>query len=191
MVTTAAIGRRVTAIKKHHGSPGWAPGASAALQDRNLHDPVAPAHQSRGEALILLPQSPAWSTVVQKGVHKPPNAAVQPSRSTSAVQVCSKWKQQRKMGIIDTGTESNIPVVKTKLVTVFATRFSPNLDADTLCCYVTERLGKPVTCRKIDSTRNRFSAFHITAECNEVEDIYNPQLWRTRIYVCRYFEARR
>lgn len=58
------------------------------------------------------------------------------------------------MGITGTGTEYNIPVVQMKLVSV--TRFSPSLDPDTLCAYLTERLGKMVTCPKIDSTHNRF-----------------------------------
>lgn len=48
-----------------------------------------------------------------------------------------------KMGITGTGTEYNIPVVPMKLVSV--TRFSPSLDPDTLCAYLTERLGKMVT----------------------------------------------
>ena len=48
-----------------------------------------------------------------------------------------------------------------------------------------------MTCRKIDSSLNRFSSFHITAECNEVTDIYNPQLWPAGTNVCRYYEARR
>lgn len=82
-------------------------------------------------------------------------------------------------------------MIKTKLVSVFATRFSPDLDAKTLCDYLTEKLGKTVTCRKIDSTRNRFSSFHVTAECNEVTDMYEPQLWPEGIYVRRYFEARK
>lgn len=52
-------------------------------------------------------------------------------------------------------------------------------------------MGKPVTCRKIESTRNRFSSFHVTAECNEIADMYDPQLWPAGIYVRRYFEARK
>lgn len=85
---------------------------------------------------------------------------------------------------------SNIQVITTKLVSVFAARFSPDLDADTLCDYLTETLGnKSVTCRKIETARNRYSSFHITAECNDISDMYNPQLWLARIYVRRYYEA--
>lgn len=157
-----------------------------------MTDSEASACQSQGEAPGPLPQSPAWSTVVGKGLrktHKPPNAAMQPYNV--AVQARLKREQRRKMGIVGTSTESNIPVVKTKLVSVFATRFSPSLDAVTLCSYLTEKLGKSVTCRKIDSTRNRFSSFHVTAECNEVANMYDPQLWPAGTYVRRYFEARR
>ena len=96
------------------------------------------------------------------------------------------------MGIIGTSTENNIQVIKTKLVSVFASRFSHNLDADTLRNYLTEKLGnKSVTCRKIDSAQNRFSSFQVTAECNEVHDMYDPQLWPDGTHVRRYYEARR
>lgn len=63
-------------------------------------------------------------------------------------------REQRNVGMFGTGTECNIGVVKTKLVNVFATRFSPNLDADTLRGYLSEKLenGK-VTCRKIESAQ--------------------------------------
>ena len=83
-------------------------------------------------------------------------------------------------------------MVKTKLVSVFASRFSPNLDADTLRKYLSEKLcNNSVSCRKIDSSRNRFSSFYITAQCNEVADMYDPQLWPAGTYVRRYYEARR
>lgn len=81
------------------------------------------------------------------------------------------------MGISGTSTENNIQMVKTKLVSAFVSRLSPNLDADTLRNYLTEKLSnKSVTCRKIDLTRNRFNSFHVTEECNEVADMYDPQL---------------
>lgn len=54
---------------------------------------------------------------------------------------------------------SNIPVIKTKLVSVIATKVSPDLDADILCGYLTEKLCQSVKCRKIDSMCNRFSLF--------------------------------
>ncbi|RXN10872.1 hypothetical protein ROHU_004378 [Labeo rohita] len=146
---TAVIGHRVTAMEKLCGSSGarrWA-GTGSASQERELQDLAAPACQLQREVSSPLPESPAWSTVLKKGVRKPkkpPNAAGQPK--TGAIQTRSKREQRRVKGIIGTGTESNIPVVKTKMVSVFATRFSPHLDADTLCSYLTESLGKSVTC---------------------------------------------
>ncbi|ROL51267.1 hypothetical protein DPX16_1509 [Anabarilius grahami] len=155
-VATAIMDRRVTAMEKLRGSPDWEHGfgAAPASQERVLQDSVVPACQSREEISSPLSQSPAWSTVVGKGVRKPcksPNAVGQ---SNTAMKGRFKGEERRKMGIIGTGTESNIPVVKTRLVSVFSTRFSPSLDADTLSSYLTEKMGKSVTCRKIDSTRN-------------------------------------
>ena len=60
-----------------------------------------------------------------------------------------------------------------------------------LCDYLIKKLGKSVTCRKIDSTHNRFSLFNVTAECNEVDEMYDPQIWPAGVYIRRYFEARR
>ena len=89
-----------------------------------------------------------------------------------------------------TSTESNIGVVKTELVNVFATRFSPTLDAVSLRDYLMEKLEtKMVTCRKIESAHSRYGSFHITAECNNVTDMYNPKLWPEGTYVRRYYEA--
>lgn len=39
--------------------------------------------------------------------------------------------ERKKVGIIGTGTSSTIDVIKTKLVNIFATKFSPDLEADT------------------------------------------------------------
>ena len=136
------------------------------------------------------PQSPLWSAAVKKGRKKlgslkanvPPKPCNKPAHFK---------REQRNDGIIGTGTESNIGVVKTKLVNVFATRFSPTLDADTLRDYLTEKLeAKTVTCRKIESARSRYGSFHITAECNNVADMYDPKLWPEGTYVRHYYEAR-
>ena len=129
------------------------------------------------------PQSPQWSTVVKNGRKK--------ERATDVAPKPHRKREQRNAGVVGTGKESNIGVVKTKLVKVFATKFSPTLDADTLCGYLAEKLeNNTVTCRKIESANNRYSSFHITAECNNVADMYDPNLWPAGIYVRRYYEPR-
>ncbi len=88
----------------------------------------------------------------QQGKHKPQKPQnVHIQLKPGGTQ--SRKREQRNVGIIGTGTASNIPVIKTKLVSVFATRFSPDLDSQTLCDYLTEKLSKTVTCRRIDTTR--------------------------------------
>ena len=85
------------------------------------------------------PQSPQWSAAVKKGRKKlgslKANVPPKPHNKPAHFK-----REQRNDAIIGTGTESNIGVVKTKLVNVFATRFSPTLDADTLRDYLTEKL---------------------------------------------------
>jgi len=77
--------------------------------------------------------------------------------------------------------QRNILTVVKRMVSLFAKRFSPNHDDEVLRSYLTDKLGKTVTCRKIDPSRKRFV----------VMDIYDPQFWPEGNYVCHYFEARR
>ncbi|KAK7909675.1 hypothetical protein WMY93_014359 [Mugilogobius chulae] len=160
--------------------------ATTSARFRGETDLNVPLSDSGPEELLSAPTHAEWSTVVKRGRHTRPNAPLQPQQNRS------KREQRRKAGIIGTGTASNIPVVKTKLVSVFATRFSPELDADTLGSYLSERLGKAVTCEKIQTVRNnRFGSFRVLAECNEVGELYDAQLWPEGIYVRRYYEARK
>ena len=195
----ALLDRRVSAIERRRESLDRAPdngSESTERQDGGTQEPAA-AGTTRlslgaGETTIPPPQSPLWSAVVEKRRRKSPGNKPNPAKQLQpgATQARTKRDQQKKKGIIGTSTSSNITVVKTKMVSVFATRFSPTLEAETLCAYMSDKLGKPVTCRKIDSTRNRFSSFQVTAECNEVAEMYDPQLWPDGIFVRRYFEIR-
>lgn len=76
------------------------------------------------------------------------------------------------------------------MVSVCATKFDPNLDANTLSVYLKEKLVREVNCLKIELTRSRFSSFCVTAECNNVAEMYDPQLWPAGSFVRRYFEPR-
>lgn len=134
--------------------------------------------------------TPPW-TLVEGGKrsnnrHKqiPENAAVKSNPRLNP----SRGKKTG--GIVGTSTAGNIQVIKTKLVSVFATKFSPDLDAETLTSYMKDKLKREVTCHKIDTVQSRFSSFKITAECNEVEEMYNPTLWPEGIFVRRFYEPR-
>lgn len=97
-------------------------------------------------------------------------------------------RERKKTGIIGTGTASIKQAVKTKMVSVFATKFDLSLDAATLSDYLKVKLGREVMCRKIESAHSRFSSFQVTAECNEVAEMYDPQLWPAGSFVRRYYE---
>ncbi len=128
----------------------------------------------------------AWTIVVKEGrrlKHVPQSATDQcvPAR-----------KEKRKMGITGTSNVCAIKTVTSKLVSVFATRFDPALDADILRGYLVEKLqNQTVVCRKIAPTQGRYSSFHVTAECNDVGCVYDPDLWPAGIYVRHYYNARR
>lgn len=101
--------------------------------------------------------------------------------------------QRKKTGnakpIIGTGTVGNIRVVKTKLVSVFASKFSPDLDAETLSGYLKEKLGREITCQRIDTVHRRCGSFKITAECDEVNEMYDLELWPEGALVRRYYQG--
>ena len=95
------------------------------------------------------------------------------------------------MPIVGTSLVSTIKTVKTKLVSVFATKFAPDLDAETLSLYLKEKLHRDVTCVKIDNDRSRFGSFKVTAECDNIADMYSPELWPEGAFVRRYYEPRK
>ncbi|CAM4428318.1 unnamed protein product [Leuciscus chuanchicus] len=57
--------------------------------------------------------------------------------------------------------------------------------------YLKMKLNREVTCRKIEATQSRFSSFCISGECNDVAELYDPQLWPAGTFVRCYYEARR
>ena len=63
------------------------------------------------------------------------------------------------------------------MVSVFVSKFDPNLDAITLSDYLKDKLDREVKCRKIETTLSRFSSFCVTAECDNVAEMYDPHLW--------------
>ncbi len=95
------------------------------------------------------------------------------------------------MSVVGTGAVGNIRMVKTKLVSVFVSKFTPDLDALTLSEYLKEKLGRDVACQKIETVQSRYSSFKVSAECNEVSEMYDPQLWPEGAFVRRYYEPRR
>lgn len=136
-------------------------------------------------------QPSAWSTVVKEGrrlKQVPENSAYR--RATPRSGRTPARHARKKPSIIGTGEGSNILAVKTKMVRVFATKFDPCVDVNTLSDYLKKKLGREVTCRKIETTQSRFNSFCVSAECQDVEELYDPQLWPAGIYIRRYYEPR-
>ena len=134
-----------------------------------------------------------WSEVVKKG--RPRKGSVKPMAQGGA-HICKPHPvgKSRRLGtvpIVGTGSVSTIRTVKTKLVSVFATKFSPELDAETLSAYLKVQLRREVTCIKIPTAHNRFVSFKVSAMCDELSEMYCPELWPKGALVRRYYEARK
>lgn len=194
--STEIIDRRVAEIEQSRSAPGvdmrecasgeravGAPSSAVLEETLDQTDDNEPAdyHASARE----------WTTVVKEGrrVKHMPQPAVE--KKPSAFRAPAR-RERKKTGVTGTSTASSIQAVTTKLVSLFATRFNPALEAETLCDYLTGKLNnKSVTCRKIASTQSRYSSFHVVAECNDVAALYDPELWPAGAYIRRYYEARR
>ncbi|KAJ8362080.1 hypothetical protein AAFF_G00398150 [Aldrovandia affinis] len=208
-VVSATLDNRLTAVEKPRGQgatssaaslsaaeiqPGPVPGSSSAVVERPLGpgetediQPAQPDDSAQGRT-----QSPAWSKVVREGRRQKqvPENSDQQRHIPRTVKTLARH-ERKKTGIIGTGVVSNILAVKTKMVSVFATKFDLNVDADTLSDYLKEKLGREVKCRKIETAQSRFSSFCVTAECNDVAEMYDPQLWPAGSFVRRFYEPRR
>ena len=129
-----------------------------------------------------------WSTVVKKrpAQRKSVNRSAQPVPKQRV-----KSDQRRLKPVVGTGVQGAIKVVKTKMVHVFATKFTPDLDANTLSTYLREKLNRVVNCERIVTVGTRYSSFKVWAECNDVEELYNSNIWPKGSLVRRYFEPRK
>ena len=173
----AGTDRQVTAAIGKSNS-----GHTPRLRQPSATTPVAVARESS--------QNTDWSTIVREGgrlksVPERSTAQRKPQLGKTTV------RRERKTGITGTGTGSHIKAISTKMVSVFATKFDLSLEADSLGLYLKEKLGREVKCRKIASAQSRFSSFCVTAECNNIEEMYDPDLWPTGSFVRRYYEPRR
>lgn len=132
-------------------------------------------------------RSPKWSQVVKRN-RRPQNAAL---LTTSQSASFKRSKKAAGATVIGTGASGDIKTVRTKLVSVFATRFHPALDADVLALHLKDKLGREVMCQRVGSASSRFSSFKVSAECNEVSEMYAPQIWPEGSLVRRYYEPRK
>ncbi|CAM4574518.1 unnamed protein product [Leuciscus chuanchicus] len=130
--------------------------------------------------------SPKWSLVVKQARKK------RVESQTAPVKQCTdKPARRRPKPVIGTSVQSNIKVVRTKQVSVFATKFSPDLHAELLSAYLKENLSRDVHCERIETVNTRYSSFKVTVECEDVAMVYNPELWPEGSVVRRYYEPRK
>lgn len=151
-------------------------GEDESLALRTSEEPVGGSQQEPG--------SPKWSTVVKRGKRQ----------FEAKTGIRSALHGERKPGkvlaIVGTGAASHIKTVTTKLVSVFASKFSPDLDVQTLTDYLKDQLHRDVVCQKIATRNTRFASFKVTAECRDVAEMYNPEIWPVGSYVRRFYEPR-
>lgn len=162
-----------------------------ASPDRRPIDVEWPALNLDPGGLASVSRSPQWTKVVRVGrcVQELQCGAVH-SGSSAAV---SMWKKRHgnAMQVVGTWAMADIETVRSKLVRVFATRFSPDLDPETLSTYLKAKLDHEAICQKIVTDHSRFASFKVSVECNKVCEIYTPELWLEWAHVRRFCEQRR
>lgn len=177
------------------GDPDGSAEGTETPDDRHRGEaqgPLPPTVESATPALgpgltMSSPGSSMWSRVVKKGKQK---------RSEDYQQGSSTGKSvvgRKKAGktIVGTGDAGDIKMITTKRVSVFATRFSPDIGAELLRAHLENKLGRGVSCERIVTVNSRYASFKISAECKDVGDMYNPELWPEGAYVRRFYEPRK
>lgn len=133
-------------------------------------------------------ESLKWSRVVKQGRAQRNNAE---GKLALLKQHAKKSVRRMLKPIVGTAAQGRIKVVHTKLLSVFTTKFSPDLDAEKLSDYLAEQLGREVICQRTVTVSNRYSSFKVCAKCNEVSEMYNPDLWPEGSVVRRYYKPRK
>lgn len=132
-------------------------GNDPRLKDDALALPVS----ARGATAGVTTESPKWTTVIKKGKPRLAGKAVTRLKTSPVSR-----KPGKGTAIVGTRVAGNhIKTVTTKQVSVFASRFSPDLDAKTLSEYLKEQLGLEVTCNRIGTSNSRFSSFKGIVSC--------------------------
>ncbi len=132
--------------------------------------------------------SPKWTRVVKEGRRLKHDTG---KSTMSSKPRLNPSREKKTTGIVGTCAGGSIQAITTKSVSVFATRFSPDLEPATLAIYLKEKLGRDVICEKVNTVHARFGSFKVTALCREVGEMYEPQLWPEGTFVRRFFEARK
>ncbi|KAK7877979.1 hypothetical protein WMY93_031359 [Mugilogobius chulae] len=98
-------------------------------------------------------ETPKWSTVAKRGERQRQQQREQAAAAATAAKPVTRHHPsgQRKGGktVVGTGATGSIKMIKTKLVSVFASKFSPDLEAETLRTYLSDKLGHDVTFTKL------------------------------------------
>lgn len=217
-VSTADVTRRIGALEQHsdHGHNGFA-GPVRWLEAGNVSTDHAAKFAAAGDADSLAevteiledrhrgelqrpklltmesatpthsPGLSKWSDAVRKGKRKSTEEYQHGTRSGKS----SLGQKKTGKTIVGTGDAGGIKMITTKRVSVFASRFSPDIDAEVLRTHLASKLGHGVLCERIVTVNTRYASFKVSAECKEIGDMYNPELWPEGTYVRRFYEPRK
>ncbi len=121
------------------------------------------------------------TNVIHPGVTPEPNLVGQAgSKANMGLQHMRQHARgcyRHNAGVLCTAKSDEIVTVRTKMANIFATRFMPDLEPETLRRYLHDKLNLEVTCCKIETERSRFVSFQVSAECNNQNVFLNPDLW--------------
>ena len=130
----------------------------------------------------------SWATRVRigrkvtnvSGVHGPPSITEKTKATNS---------KRKASSIIGKASVTTIKTVKrTREARVFASRFSPDLDAASLQAYLQDKCNLKVQCERLMTRKDTYSSFKISAECQHPRELLDPHLWPEGTYVRRFYE---
>ena len=71
---------------------------------------------------------------------------------------------------------------------IFASRLNPEMDTDTLRTFLKASFNRDVKCKKITAVTKRHSSFHVTIECHNSTELYDPAKWPAGVLVKRFID---
>ena len=97
---------------------------------------------------------------------------------------------KEKMKPIIGSSKGKIKTIKDRPVHIFASRFAPNLSCEELMNHLKTETGLNFECEKLDTRRDSYASFHVTALCSDAAAVFNPSIWPEGALVRPYRMAR-
>jgi hypothetical protein len=173
---------RMKRLERKHDDPSYRDSSIPARENMMKETSVKPVNMDEAGPTRAIhtntPVTASWTEVVKHNMMKP---QAQPHHQPDLSGI--RRRTDRKPGVVGTADITNIATIQTKIVNVFATKFTPDLEAATLRHYLKGKLNLKIQFREIETQSKRFASFQVTAECEDPKVLHDPSIWPPGVFV--------